>query len=162
VTNHLTAVVNSEDSSTKFVIGSCVNSGLITPNASVTSTINGTKPLYTNPRVSISEDSISGSEFSVIADYTREGKASKDVVDRILTTAAPYLDIEVLEQVLRSGTLCTFGIGEFSHKFHFRDVYGPKLDREGGNEGVATTRQNGRVCVEYIFYRYILIDILMT
>lgn len=67
----------------------------------------------------------------------------------------PQVDTKILERIKKHGTLCTFGSGEFSHLFNFRDVHGPKLDRQGNHEGIATTKQNGWVCVDYIYYRYV-------
>jgi len=59
---------------------------------------------------------------------------------------------KLMDEIFKSGTVCSFGSGELSHKLRLRNVYSPKLDRVESPDGVATTRQNVWTCVDYMFY----------
>jgi hypothetical protein len=61
-------------------------------------------------------------------------------------------EIEIINQINEKGVPCSFGEGELSHRFHFKNVYGSQLDRRDHCENIATTKQIGWVCVDYIFY----------
>lgn len=61
-------------------------------------------------------------------------------------------DNEIVEELTKYGIPCTFGSGSLSHNFHFKDVYGGRLDRIMPEPGV-TTKQSGWSCVDYIYQR---------
>jgi len=152
--NKFTSILNSEDPTKKFHSGATNM-----PNSpSIVSARSSMSAFYANPVETDSDLLTQDSNFrlsykpSSILEFA-DGDGGYDVIDRIVTTAAPHVDIEVLESILRSGILCTFGSSELSHKFFFKDVYASKLDGQRTAEGIATTKQNGWVCVDYIFYR---------
>lgn len=62
------------------------------------------------------------------------------------------LDRYVLGELQKCGVDCNFGSGKLTHGFHFRDVYGSRLDRTDPDGGVST-KQFGWTCVDYIFQR---------
>ena len=72
----------------------------------------------------------------------------------------PHLSTEInaeahqkcIDEIIKSGQVCTFGSGELSHTLRMRSVYAPKLDRRESNDNVATTKQASWTCVDYIFY----------
>jgi hypothetical protein len=62
---------------------------------------------------------------------------------------------DILDEIYKTGTVCTFGSGELSHKMRMRSVYAPKLDRRENNDSVATTKQTAWTCADYIFYGWV-------
>ncbi|CAL8103348.1 unnamed protein product [Orchesella dallaii] len=60
------------------------------------------------------------------------------------------LDGRVLAELEKYKQACTFGSGRLSHNLFFRDIHAPKLSRKD-NGAVVTTRQQGWICVDYIF-----------
>ncbi|CAG7834867.1 unnamed protein product [Allacma fusca] len=68
------------------------------------------------------------------------------------TQVDPDEHAKLIEEIVKTGTRCSFGSGEISHNLRLNSVYAPPLDRGESGDTACTTKQSCWTTVDYMFY----------
>jgi hypothetical protein len=121
---------------------------------------------YNNPRPNVLVKSELGNEIemvNIIAQTIKQPANENQQKENVYARTQASRDVShpnplILSDITNKGSRCTFGTGELSHAFNFRDVYGssnPGEENSDEDKHFVTTCQSYKwVRVDYIYYRF--------